>query len=67
MTWLTDRCGAPSRLCNGTACGATRDLPPGTRSAFHLQTAPKAALPLLGWLYRHMFSVVLQTHKPYCY
>jgi SAM-dependent methyltransferase len=28
-----------------------------------LKTAPKSALPLLGWLYRHMFSVVLQTHR----
>ena len=29
-----------------------------------LPSAPKAALPLLGWLYRQMFTVVLHTHKP---
>ena len=29
-----------------------------------LPTTPKAALPLLGWLYRHMSSAALQTHKP---
>ncbi|WP_292975963.1 class I SAM-dependent methyltransferase [Mycobacterium sp.] len=29
-----------------------------------LPGAPKAALPALGWLYRHMFSVYLQTVKP---
>ncbi|OBF90852.1 hypothetical protein A5791_16155 [Mycobacterium sp. 852002-51163_SCH5372311] len=28
-----------------------------------LPAAPKAALPLLGWLYRHMFSAVVETHK----
>jgi SAM-dependent methyltransferase len=31
---------------------------------FHLPRAPKAALPLLGWLYRHVSSVVLHTYKP---
>ena len=35
----------------------------GSRFAFRLSTAPNAALPLLGWLYRQAFSVVLQTHK----
>jgi SAM-dependent methyltransferase len=31
--------------------------------AMRLPNAPKAALPLLGWLYRHMSSTALQTHK----
>jgi hypothetical protein len=31
---------------------------------FRLPTAPKAALPLFGWLYRHALSVILQTQKP---
>ena len=30
---------------------------------FHLPKAPKAALPLLGWIYRHFYSVVLYTSK----
>jgi SAM-dependent methyltransferase len=32
--------------------------------AMRLPTVPKAALPPLGWLYRHMSSTALQTHKP---
>jgi hypothetical protein len=31
---------------------------------FHLPGAPRALLPLLGWLYRHFASVVLYTEKP---
>jgi SAM-dependent methyltransferase len=31
--------------------------------AMRLPNAPKAALPLLGWFYRHMSSTALQTHK----
>lgn len=32
--------------------------------AFHLAGSPKAAVPLLGWLYRNFASVVLYTRKP---
>jgi len=48
---------------HGLRCDAR--LASRDKIGFHLRTAPKAALPLLGWLYRHMFSVVLHTHKPY--
>lgn len=47
---------------HGLRCDAR--LASRDKIGFHLQTAPKAALPPLGWLYRHMFSMVLQTHKP---
>jgi SAM-dependent methyltransferase len=46
---------------HGLQCDAR--LASRDKIGFHLRTAPKAALPLLGWLYRHMFSVVLQTHN----
>ncbi len=47
---------------HGLRCDA--QLASRDKIAFRLPTAPKAALPLLGWLYRHMFISVLQTHKP---
>jgi len=47
---------------HGLRCDAR--LASWDKIGFRLPTAPKAALPLLGWLYRHMFSVFLQTHKP---
>jgi SAM-dependent methyltransferase len=33
------------------------------RIGLRLPTAPKAALPALGWLYRHMFSAVVETRR----
>jgi SAM-dependent methyltransferase len=47
---------------HGLRCDAR--LASRDKIGFHVPTAPKAALPLLGWLYRHMFSVVLHTDKP---
>ena len=47
---------------HGLQCDAR--LASRDKIAFRLSTAPKAALPLLGWLYRQAYSVVLQTHKP---
>jgi SAM-dependent methyltransferase len=47
---------------HGLRCDAR--LASRDKIALRLPTAPKAALPLLGWLYRHTYSVVLQTHKP---
>jgi SAM-dependent methyltransferase len=46
---------------HGLRCDAR--LASRDKIGFRLPTIPKAALPLLGWLYRHMFSVVLQTEK----
>lgn len=46
---------------HGLGCDAR--LASREKIGFRLPTVPKPALPLLGWLYRHMFSVVLQTEK----
>ena len=47
---------------HGLRCDAR--LASQDKIAMRLPTAPKAALPLLGWLYRHMSNTALQTHKP---
>lgn len=47
---------------HGMRCDAR--LASRDKIAFRLPTAPRAALPLLGWLYRQAFSVTLLTHKP---
>jgi hypothetical protein len=46
---------------HGLACDAR--LASQEKIDLRLPTVPMAALPLLGWLYRHMFSAVLETHK----
>jgi SAM-dependent methyltransferase len=47
---------------HGLKCDAQRASQ--DKIGLRLPTAPKAALPLLGWLYRHMLSAVVETHKP---
>lgn len=47
---------------HGLRCDARRASQ--DKIAMRLPGAPKAALPLLGWLYRHLSSTALQTHKP---
>ena len=43
--------------------GLRCDARPSSRDTigFHVPQAPRAALPTLGWVYRHFFSVVLGT------
>jgi SAM-dependent methyltransferase len=47
---------------HGLQCDAR--LASQEKIAMRLPNAGKAALPLLGWLYRHMSSTALQTRKP---
>jgi SAM-dependent methyltransferase len=47
---------------HGLSCDAR--LASQDKIGMRLPTAPKAALPLLGFLYRHLASAVLHTHKP---
>jgi SAM-dependent methyltransferase len=46
---------------HGLQCDARRASQ--DKIGLRVKTAPKSALPLLGWLYRHMFSVVLATQR----
>jgi hypothetical protein len=47
---------------HGLRCDAR--LASRDKIAHRFPTAPTATLPLLGWLHRHMWTVVLQTRKP---
>jgi SAM-dependent methyltransferase len=55
------RCSIATMQRNALRCDAR--LASREKIAGRLPRAPKTTLPLLGWLYRHMFSVHLQTVK----